>query len=173
MIHQWFNVWGLSEQDYEIGKPERQYDCRYMYSKWSIRVKISVCFAPFSWAFLLITLHDKLDISIQSSYYLPPNKYHHHLIYNHLIKTIVTICTSFAYQLHLLTICLNFTCISIAFHIRFHLHFSEDLVAFHLHFTCMHFTWVSFGFRLGFIFSSFSFHLHFTCISLAFHVHFA
>ena len=30
IIHQWFNVWGMSEQDYEIGEPERELGIRYI-----------------------------------------------------------------------------------------------------------------------------------------------
>ena len=40
IIHQWFNVWGLSEQDYEIGEPERELDHRYTHNVGIIRVKI-------------------------------------------------------------------------------------------------------------------------------------
>ena len=45
IIHQWFNVWGLSEQDYEIGEPERELVNRYIHNVGIIRVKIltSVC----------------------------------------------------------------------------------------------------------------------------------
>ena len=40
IIHQWFNVWGLSEQDYEIGEPERELGNRYILNVGIIRVKI-------------------------------------------------------------------------------------------------------------------------------------
>lgn len=40
IIHQWFNVWGLSEQDYEIAEPERQLGIRYIHNVGIIRVKI-------------------------------------------------------------------------------------------------------------------------------------
>ena len=45
IIHQWFNVWGLSEQDYKIGEPERESGNRYIQNVGIIRVKIltSVC----------------------------------------------------------------------------------------------------------------------------------
>ena len=48
IIHQWFNVWGLSEQDYEIGEPERELDNRYSYSVGITRVKIVASLLPFS-----------------------------------------------------------------------------------------------------------------------------
>ena len=49
IIHQWFNVWGLSEQDYEIGEPERELGNWYIHNVGIIRVKIltSVCL-PFN-----------------------------------------------------------------------------------------------------------------------------
>ena len=40
IIHQWFNVWGLSEQDYDIAEPERELDNRYIHNVGIIRVKI-------------------------------------------------------------------------------------------------------------------------------------
>ncbi len=48
IVHQWFNEWGLSEQDYEIGEPERESDNRYSYSAGIIRVKVFACPLPFS-----------------------------------------------------------------------------------------------------------------------------
>ena len=40
IIHKWFNVWGLSEQDYEISAPEREMVHRYHHNVGIIRVKI-------------------------------------------------------------------------------------------------------------------------------------
>ncbi len=40
IIHQWFNVWGLSEQDYEIVEPERDSGNRFIHNVGIIRVKI-------------------------------------------------------------------------------------------------------------------------------------
>ncbi len=40
IIHQWFNVWGLSEQDYEIVEAERELGNRYIHNVGIIRVKI-------------------------------------------------------------------------------------------------------------------------------------
>ncbi len=40
IIHQWFNVWGLIEQDYEIVEPERELGNRYIHNVGIIRVKI-------------------------------------------------------------------------------------------------------------------------------------
>ena len=48
IIHQWFNVWGLSEQDYEIGEPERESDNWYSSSVGIIRVEGFACLLPFS-----------------------------------------------------------------------------------------------------------------------------
>ena len=40
IIHQWFNVWGLSEQDYEIAEPERELANRYIHNVGIFSVKI-------------------------------------------------------------------------------------------------------------------------------------
>ncbi len=48
IIHQWFNAWGLSEQDYEIGEPDREADNMYIYSVGIVRVNIFACLLPFS-----------------------------------------------------------------------------------------------------------------------------
>ena len=49
IVHQWFNVWGLSEQDYEIGEPERELGNRYIHNVGITRVKIMrSVYLPFS-----------------------------------------------------------------------------------------------------------------------------